>query len=46
MCQLKEVVGDFPGGQVVKYLPAHAGDRFDPWSRKIPHVLGKLLKPV
>ena len=26
VCQLKEVVGDFPGVPVVKNLPAHAGD--------------------
>ena len=46
VCQLKEVVGDVPGGPVVKNLPAHAGDRFDRLSRRIPHVLGKLPKPV
>ena len=28
---------DFPGGQVVKNLPANAS-RFDPWSGKIPHA--------
>ena len=26
----------FPGGSVVKNLPANAGDRFDSWVRKIP----------
>ena len=29
----------FPGGSVVKNLPAKAGDGFDHWVRKIP--LGK-----
>ena len=28
-----------PGGQVIKSLPANAGDKnFDPWSRKFPHA--------
>ena len=42
----------FPGGGVVKNLPANAGDRFNPWSEKIPHALKQLnvcattLKPV
>ena len=26
----------FPGGSVVKNLPANAGDRLDPWVTKIP----------
>ena len=26
----------FPGGSVIKNLPANAGDRFDPWVRNIP----------
>ena len=26
----------FPGGSVVKNLPANAGDTFDPWVGKIP----------
>ena len=26
----------FPGGSVVKHPSASAGDRFDPWIRKIP----------
>ena len=26
----------FPHGSVVKNLPANAGDRFDPWVRKLP----------
>ena len=31
-------ITDFPGGTVVKNLPAHAGDRraLDPWVGKIP----------
>ena len=29
---------NFPGGSVVKNLPAKAGDGFDPWIRKIPLV--------
>ena len=29
--------GSFPGGSVVKNLPAKVGDaRFDPWVKKIP----------
>ena len=33
----------FPGGSVVKNLPAKARQHgFDPWSRKIPHASGKL----
>ena len=31
---------DFPGGRVVKNLPANAG--FDTWSRNIPHATEKL----
>ena len=30
-----QVPGGFPGGSVVKNLPANAGDTFDPWSGKI-----------
>ena len=35
---------DFPGGAVVKNLPASAEDTrsFDPWSRKIPHAAEQL----
>ena len=32
----------FPGGAVVTNLPANAGDRFEPWSRKIPHAAEQL----
>ena len=33
----------FPGGPVVKNLPANAGGHgFDPWSRKIPHGVDQL----
>ena len=33
---------DFPGGSVVKNLPASAGGhRFDPWSGRIPHAVGQ-----
>ena len=34
--------GTFPDGPVVKNLPANAGDRFDPWSGKIPHAAEQL----
>ena len=34
----------FPGGPVVKKLPASAGNGFSPWSAKIPHV-GEQLSP-
>ena len=38
-CKYRE---DFPGGSVVKNLPASAGGhRFDPWSGRIPHALGQ-----
>ena len=30
-----ELMG-FPGGPVVKNPPVNAGDRFNPWVRKIP----------
>jgi len=30
------IVWGFPGGSVLKILPANAGDRFDPWVGKIP----------
>ena len=34
---------DFPGGSVVKNPPANAGEnRFDPWSRKVPHAVEQL----
>ena len=33
---------DFPESSEVKNLPANAGDKFDPWSRKIPHASGQL----
>ena len=34
---------DFPGGTVVKNLPANAGDTgFEPWSGKIPHAAEQL----
>ena len=40
---------DFPGGPMVKNLPANAGDQFDPWSRKILRGLNapapQLLSP-
>ena len=32
---LKKKMRDFPGGPVVRNPPANAGDRFDPWFRKI-----------
>ena len=35
--------GDFPGGTVVKNLPAKAGDQgFNLWSGKIPHATEQL----
>ena len=38
---------DFPGGAVVKNLPANVGDaRFDPWAGKIPWRRKWLLAPV
>ena len=34
-------VWGFPGGPVVKNLPGNVGDtRFEPWSMRIPHVMG------
>ena len=34
---------DFPGGAVVKNLPANAGvNGFEPWSGKIPHAAEQL----
>ena len=44
MCgPFKISVEGFPGGAVVKSLPANAGDHgFEPWSRKIPHAAGQL----
>ena len=36
---------DVPGGTVVKNLPANAGDTgFYPWSGKIPHAMGQLIR--
>ena len=36
-------LGDFPGGSVVKNLPANAKRYgFDPWSRRIPHATEQL----
>ena len=34
---IKNNFGDFPGGTVVKNLPANGGHGFNPWSGKIPH---------
>ena len=35
----KVVILGFPGGAVVKNLPANAGGHgFEPWSGKIPHA--------
>ena len=46
----KRVLGDFPGGSVVKNLPANAGVawrcRFNPWVRKIPWRRKWQLTPV
>ena len=39
---LKVLLLDFPGGSVVKNPPASAGDRFKPWSGKIPHATEQL----
>ena len=37
VCVYINTCGGFPGGSVVKNLPANAGDqRFDPWVGKIP----------
>ena len=36
---------DFPGGPVVKNSPANGRDKVDPWSGRIPHATGQLLKP-
>ena len=35
----KRYLRDFPGGIADKNLPASAGDKFNPWSRKVPHVI-------
>ena len=35
----------FPGGAVVKTSPANGRDKVDPWSRRIPHAMGQLLRP-
>ena len=38
---------DFPGGAVVKNLPANVGDaRFDPWVGKVPWRRTGLPSPV
>ena len=39
---LKIKVLGFPGGSVVKNLPASAGHMFNPWSRKIPNASEQL----
>ena len=39
---LKRMKWGFPGGPVVKNLPASTGERFDPWSGKIPHATEQL----
>ena len=39
----KEKERDFPGATVQKNPPAKAGDRFDPWPRKIPHKVTRLV---
>ena len=38
------IVGDFPGGPVVKNLPSNAGDTgsIPGWGTKIPHTAGQL----
>ena len=38
----KPIVKGFPGGSVVKNPWGTTGDRFDPWSRTIPHAAEKL----
>ena len=39
----ESVSRDFPGGPVVKNLPAQEeGHRFDPWSGKSPHAMEQL----
>ena len=42
-CQLKRNWADFPGGQVVKNLPCHAGDTGSnpDWGLKNPHAVGQ-----
>ena len=35
---LKTIEGGFPGGSVLKNLPASAGDRFDSWFGKNPQA--------
>ena len=39
---LKKRWGGFPGGPVVKNLPANAGDMTLTWSEKISHAAGQL----
>ena len=34
----EKMTGGFPGGSVVKNLPANSGDGFDPWSGKNAHA--------
>ena len=41
---LKKKKRDFPSGTVVKNPPANVGDRFDPWSKKIPHAVEQLVR--
>ena len=31
---IEDLLWGFPGGQLVKNLPANAGDTFDPWSKR------------
>ena len=40
-CKVNRESRTFPGGSVVKTLPANAGDT-NPWSRKIPQASGQL----
>ena len=39
---MKRIAQGFPGGSAVKNVPANGGERFDPWSRKIPHAREQL----
>ena len=36
---IKKLGGGIPSSSAVKNLPATAGNKFDPWSRKIPHAM-------
>lgn len=40
--QKKTKKSGFPGGSVMRSLPANSGDSFDPWSGKIPSAVGQL----